>query len=44
MVINQLLNERQVELVEGGGHYVVRDVQQVQVLPRLVLQPEWREQ
>ncbi len=37
--INQLFNEGQVDLV-GGGHHVVGDVEQVQILPRLVLQPE----
>jgi hypothetical protein len=41
--INQLINEGQVDLAEGGGHQVVGDVQQVKILLRLVLQPEWRE-
>jgi hypothetical protein len=36
MVINQLINEGQVDLV-GGGYHVVGDVQQVQILPCLVL-------
>jgi hypothetical protein len=27
----------------GRGHHVVGDVQQVQIVARLVLQPEWRE-
>ncbi len=40
MVIDQLFNEGQVDLVEGGGHRMVVNVQEVQILPRLVLQPE----
>ncbi len=31
--INQSFIEGQVDLVEGGGHHVVGDVQQVQILP-----------